>query len=276
MQFGNIVVDSPQVQYTDEYIEAKYVYQTTRVEQTGSHSVIKPTSVNLNIRTGRRVPRLGIMLVGWGGNNGTTFTAGIIANKHKIKWNTKNGESSPNWFGSITQSSTIFLGMNENNDPVYVPLSSLLPMVQPDDVTIDGWDISSKNLAEAMERAKVLDYDLQQKLTDMMRNLIPRPAPYYPDFIASNQSNRADNTLNGTKWEHVKRIQADIRDCKTKNGLDKVIVLWTANTERFAEIVPGINDTADALLEAIKKDSPLIAPSTIFAVASILEGVRIY
>lgn len=27
------------------------------------------------------VPRLGVMLVGLGGNNGTTFTAGILANK---------------------------------------------------------------------------------------------------------------------------------------------------------------------------------------------------
>jgi myo-inositol-1-phosphate synthase len=32
------------------------------------------------------------MLVGWGGNNGTTFTGGLLANKHNLKWFNKKGE----------------------------------------------------------------------------------------------------------------------------------------------------------------------------------------
>jgi myo-inositol-1-phosphate synthase len=31
------------------------------------------------------------MLVGLGGNNGSTFVAGLIANKKKIEWETKMG-----------------------------------------------------------------------------------------------------------------------------------------------------------------------------------------
>lgn len=31
------------------------------------------------------------MLVGMGGNNGTTLIGGLLANKHKITWNTKKG-----------------------------------------------------------------------------------------------------------------------------------------------------------------------------------------
>ena len=57
--------------------------------------------------------------------------------------------------------------------------------------------------------------------------------------------------------------------------MDKVIVLWTANTERFADLVPGLNDTAENLMRSIKSDASEIAPSTLFAVASILEEVRI-
>lgn len=34
--------------------------------------------------------------------------------------------------------------------------------------------------------------------------------------------------------------------------MDKVIVLWTANTERFCDVVPGLNDSADNLLRAIE------------------------
>jgi len=32
------------------------------------------------------------MLVGWGGNNGTTFTGGVFANKHNTKWFNRRGE----------------------------------------------------------------------------------------------------------------------------------------------------------------------------------------
>jgi len=101
----------------------------------------------------------------------------------------------------------------------------------------------------------------------------PLPSIYNPDFIAANQVERADNTIPGTKQQQLEQIRADIRKFKTDNKLDKVIVLWTANTERFANIEKGVNDTADNLLSAIKKNEAEISPSTIFAVACILEGV---
>lgn len=50
----------------------------------------------------------------------------------------------------------------------------------------------------------------------------------------------------------MEQIRRDIRDFKESSGVDKVIVLWTANTERFCDIVPGLNDTADNLLRAIE------------------------
>ena len=58
--------------------------------------------VNNNSVTYMKVPKLGIMLVGWGGNNGTTFTRGLLANKYGINWNTKEGVQTPNFFGSIS------------------------------------------------------------------------------------------------------------------------------------------------------------------------------
>jgi len=44
-----------------------------------------PSKSNYQIRTERKVPsRFGVMLVGWSGNNGSTFTAGIIANRQFV------------------------------------------------------------------------------------------------------------------------------------------------------------------------------------------------
>merc|ERR1712012_990101 len=58
---------------------------------------------------------------------------------------------------------------------------------------------------------------------------------------------------------------------KQKKGLDKVIVLWTANTERFCDVREGLNDTAENLLTSIKNNESEVSASTVFAVACILE-----
>ena len=50
-------------------------------------------------------------------------------------------------------------------------------------------------------------------------------------------------------------------------------MLWTANTERYCDVLEGVHDSADNLLEAIRREHEEVSPSTIFAVASILEGV---
>ena len=62
----------------------------------------------------------------------------------------------------------------------------------------------------------------------------------------------ADNVLQGSKQEQMDAVRVHIREFKAQHGLDKVIVLWTANTERFAAVEEGNNDTADNLLEAIQ------------------------
>lgn len=52
--------------------------------------------------TEKKVPKLGVMLVGLGGNNGSTLVAGILANKHKLQWEAKCGTMNANFYGSFT------------------------------------------------------------------------------------------------------------------------------------------------------------------------------
>ena len=173
--------------------------------------------------------------------------------------------------------------IRDRGNDVYAPFNSLVPMVSPNDFVVSGWDINGADLGSAMARSEVLGVDLQNQLRKEMSTRKPLPSIYYPDFIAANQDSRADNCFNRDgatgkvsvkdKWAHVERIRKDIREFKESNELDKVLVLWTANTERYAEVLEGINDTADNLINSIKNDHAEIAPSTVFAVASILENV---
>lgn len=266
-----VEVVSPNVTYTESHIVADYRYSATEVTLEAGKVVARPVDRGFTFRTERRVPRTGVMIVGWGGNNGTTVTGGIIANREGLTWRTKAGEVRADYLGSVTQASTVRLG-SMGADELYVPMNQLLPMLDPNEVVLGGWDISSMNLGDAMARAEVFEYDLQRQLYPHMHGMVPLPAVYFPDFIAANQADRADNVLTGSKAEQLATLRADIRHFKAANKLDKVIVLWSANTERYSEIVPGVNDTADNLLAAVERGESEIAPSTLYAVASVLEG----
>lgn len=119
----NIHINSPNVRYTETHIVSQYSYQTTSVHREGNKVTVSgplfhfcvhtcvcivspvqspsnfapyveqltPRSTEMTFRTERRVPRLGVMLVGWGGNNGTTVTAAVLANKLGLTWRTKTG-----------------------------------------------------------------------------------------------------------------------------------------------------------------------------------------
>ncbi|KAJ2747759.1 Myo-inositol-1-phosphate synthase [Coemansia sp. BCRC 34301] len=267
-------VDSPYVRYANGAIESDYLYDTTIVSRDSETGQLKakPTKVHYQFQTKTSVGRVGLMLVGWGGNNGSTVTAAILANKQGISWETRKGTQEPNYFGSVMMASTVKLGVDENLRDVYVPFNEVVPMAHPNDVVIGGWDINSMNIGDAMHRAQVLPVDLQRRVYDDLKTLKPLPSVYYPDFIAANQEERANNVLGGTKQEHLDKLRKDIRDFKQTNSLDRVIVMWTANTERYADVIAGVNDTADNLLQAIANGHAEVSPSTVFAVASILEG----
>jgi myo-inositol-1-phosphate synthase len=208
-------VDSPNVVYTDEEIKTKYVYRTTAVSRTPEGKLLAtPKETVYDFKVQRQVPKVGMMLVGWGGNNGTTVTAGIMANRQGLVWDTREGKREPNYYGSLLMASTVKLGTEaKTGEEINIPFHEMLPMVHPNDLAIGGWDISGMNLGDAMDRAAVLEPTLKGLVRKEMAAMKPLPSIYYPDFIAANQEDRADNILPGSQasWDHVEQIRKDIR-----------------------------------------------------------------
>ena len=208
-------VESPNVTYTDNDIKSKYTYRTTSVSKSSSGQyVATPKETIYDFKVDRKVGKTGMMLVGWGGNNGSTVTAGIIANRNGLVWDTREGPRAANYYGSVVMSSTIKLGADaKTGEEINIPFHDVLPMVHPNDLVIGGWDISSMNIAEAMDRAQVLEPTLKEMVRKQMSMMKPLPSIYYPDFIAANQEDRADNVLEGNKacMAHVDQIRKDIR-----------------------------------------------------------------
>ncbi|KAJ7464189.1 hypothetical protein FB451DRAFT_1492469 [Mycena latifolia] len=229
---NSILVQSDNTRYTEEHITAKFHNRGSIVDTSNGQLTITPTVQTYEFQTKRTVGKTGLMMIGVGGNNGSTLCTTILANRHNITWCTKCGIQQPNYIGSVLRASTVRIGTESGTGKdVHVPISDILPMVHPSDLVLCGWDISGLTMDKAMERARVLDYDLQRQ-----------------------------------------HIRADIRKFKADNALDRTVVFWTANTERYSDIIPGVNDTADNLLTAIKASHSEVSPSTLFAVAAILEG----
>jgi myo-inositol-1-phosphate synthase len=84
----SIEVNSRNTIYSNEYIESKYLYEMNHCEVDHQAKQVKiiPRKYQYDFRTKRQVQRTGVMLVGWGGNNGSTVTGAIIANRDKLTW----------------------------------------------------------------------------------------------------------------------------------------------------------------------------------------------
>lgn len=277
MQFPSIQVESSAIlsSATGPSRTVRYTSTSTHVKRSADGSLrVTPSQKEYLLQVPVARPgRVGLMLVGWGGNNGSTLTASLLAHQHNVTWKSRRGVEKPNFYGSLVMASTVTLGNDEDTGKeVTAPMFQLAPFVDPKNLVVGGWDISAMNLSAACDRAQVLEPTLIEKLACHMQQLKPLPSIYDPTFIASNQSDRADNVIPGSKSEQLEQVRKDIREFKAANELEEVIILWTANTERYTKVEVGIHDTWANLEAAISSNHSEISPSTLFAVASILEG----
>jgi hypothetical protein len=66
-------VESPDVAVSDGALYSAYRYHTSAVRTSpGGHVALGPTTRTFHFKTELRVPRCGALIVGLGGNNGTT------------------------------------------------------------------------------------------------------------------------------------------------------------------------------------------------------------
>lgn len=253
-----------------ENTNIKNVEYVERISIQNESGEMKAHEIKHDIKVDQKVPKLGVMLVGWGGNNGTTFTAGVIANKKKLTWDTKHGPQQANFYGSLTQSVAVHVGFkqaaNGELEDIHKLVNEIVPLVDPCDMEITGWDISSLNLYDAAYRAQVMEPTLINLMKNELSSLVPMKAVFNGKYIASNQADRADNVFVGNNAQCIEKIRNDIKEFKTK--VDKVLVLWTANTEEFYE--REIKNKAE--LDSLINSSELLPASVLYGYAALAEG----
>ncbi len=201
--------------------------------------------------------RLGIITPGLGAV-ATTFMAGVES--------IRRGHSKP--IGSLTQMATIRLGKRtENRSPLikdFVPLASL------DDIVFGAWDPIPDDALTAAKKAGVLEEKDLERVSGFLQGIKPMPAVFDNKYVTRISGT---NVKKGkTKRDLAEQLRQDIRDFKSKNKCDRIVIVWCASTEIFIKAGPQ-HATIEQFEKAMEKNDDAIAPSMLYAYAAIMEGV---
>ncbi len=201
--------------------------------------------------------KLGVLLVGLGAV-ATTFIAGVE--------NVRRGDATP--VGSLGEMATIRLGKRtESRSPLvkdFVPLASL------DNMVFGAWDPIPDNAYESAKVAGVLEARHLDPIKDFLSGIKPMPAVFDRKYVKRLEGK---NVKKGkTKRDLGEQLREDIRNFKQQNGCDRLVMVWCASTEIFLKQGPQ-HETLAAFEQAMDENDDAIAPSMIYAWASLMEGV---
>ena len=201
--------------------------------------------------------KLGIMIPGMGAV-ATTFVAGVEA--------VRKGLASP--IGSLTQMGTIRLGKRTDGRSPLV--KEFLPLASLPDLVFTGWDPFDDDMYTAARKAGVLERDLLDQVKPFLSTIKPRPAVFDRNYVKKLDGHHVKKGKN--KMDLAEQVRADIRDFKKTSGASRLITIWCGSTEIFLKPTAA-HQSVKSFEKAMQSNDEAIAPSMIYAYASLMEGV---
>ncbi|HET9776504.1 MAG TPA: inositol-3-phosphate synthase [Gemmatimonadaceae bacterium] len=201
--------------------------------------------------------RLGIITPGLGAV-ATTFMAGVES--------VRRGYSKP--IGSLTQMATIRLGKRTDKRAPFI--KDFVPLADLKDIVFGAWDPIPDDALTAARKAGVLEERDIEPIADFLKAIKPMPAVFDNKYVTRIHGT---NVKKGkTKRDLAEQLRQDIRDFRSKNKCDRVVIVWCASTEIFIKAGPQ-HATIEQFEKAMEKNDDAIAPSMLYAYAAIMEGI---
>jgi myo-inositol-1-phosphate synthase len=201
--------------------------------------------------------RLGVLLPGLG-SVATTLVAGV----HLIN----KGLARP--FGSLTQMQSLRLG--KRTHPTWKPIREIVPLANLSDLRFGGWDIFPEDAFQAARNAGVVPMELLSKVEEELSALKPWPAVFERSWVRNLDGKHLKSAP--TKMHLAEALMKDIADFRRQSGVTRCVMVWCGSTEVFAQPT-ATHETLSAFEKGLKESSPDIAPSMIYAYASIASGI---
>ena len=201
--------------------------------------------------------RLGVLTPGLGAV-ATTFIAGVIA--------ARQGLAAP--IGSVSRMAHIRLGKREEGrNPL---IRDFVPLADLDDLVFGGWDPISSNVLEAARTCGVLDEKDIAPVSSELEGIVAMDAVFDNRWVKKLDGQRVKNL--DSKWDQAQALMADIEKFRVDNECDRLIMVWCGSTEAFQE-ASAVHESVDSFEAGLKSNDENIAPSQIYAYASIMSGV---
>jgi myo-inositol-1-phosphate synthase len=201
--------------------------------------------------------KLGVMIPGMGAV-ATTFVAGVEA--------IRKGIAKP--IGSVTQMGTIRLG--KRTDARSPKIKEFVPLAGLDDLVFTGWDIFEDDMYAAAKNAGVLDRELLDQVKPFLGSIKPRKAVFDHNYVKKIDGPNVKKGKN--KMDLAEQVRADICDFKKSSGATRLITIWCGSTESYIEPTAA-HQSLKAFEKALTQNDENIAPSMIYAYASLMESV---
>jgi len=201
--------------------------------------------------------KLGVLLPGMGAVS-TTFMAGVEL--------VRKGHAHP--VGSLTQLGTIRLGRRtDNRSPLIL---KFVPLTELDDLVFGGWDIFKDNAFEAASKAGVLSKEHLAKVKPFLSKIKPMKAAFDKEYVKKLDGTHVKKGKN--KYELALQIKDDIAKFRKSSRASRLVTCWCGSTEVFIR-PEEVHSTPEKFVEAMKNNHPAIAPSMLYAWASVTSGV---
>jgi myo-inositol-1-phosphate synthase len=201
--------------------------------------------------------KLGVLLPGMGAVS-TTFMAGVEL--------VRRGKAQP--VGSLTQMGTIRLGKRtEGRSP---QIKELVPLGELNDLVFGGWDIYKDNAFQSASNAGVLSLQDLEKAKTFLSGIKPMKAAFDPEYVKKLDGPNVKKGKN--KYELALQIKEDIATFRKTKRVSRLVTCWCGSTEIFLK-QEDVHSTPEKFVEAMKANHPAIAPSMLYAWASVTSGV---
>ncbi len=201
--------------------------------------------------------KLGVLLVGLGAV-ATTYVAGVES--------IRRGRAKP--IGSLAEMGTIRLGKRtEHRSP---RIRDFVPLAELDDLVFGAWDPIPDDGYTSAKVAGVLEGEQIEPVSGFLKSIKPMPAVFDRNYV--KRLNGTNIKRGSSKRDLAEELREDIRTFKATNDCDRLVMIWCASTEVFIPTGPA-HQTLMAFEKAMDANDPAIAPSMLYAWASIMEGV---
>ena len=170
--------------------------------------------------------------------------------------------------GSVIEMAKIRVGSGATKQ--YKKIKDIVPVAPMNSLEFAAWDIFEEDAYQAALHADVLKQRDIDPVREELEAIKPLTAAFDKNFVTRLQG---DNVKQGTRWELVEQLRADIRNFKAERGCDRAVVIWAASTEKYIPYNEAVHKNLADLEAAMKaNDCENISPSMCYAYAAIAEG----